>query len=351
MNQSEFSNLGQRKLHVLSAIIDSYIASGEPIGSKALSEALDFTVSSATIRNYMAELSELGLIAQPHTSAGRIPSPLGYRLYIDHLMGKMPLSDDERQIIDSMLGLGKDDPERLLDEASSALAELTQFVSLSISPRSETATVSRCEIIPTGRRLAALLLLTSTGILKNRLCRVECDLTPEIIAVFSKLVDENIIGTALADLTLPFVQTLATNLGQYAFALVPLLAGLHEMAKEAAESQIRLGGQSNLLIHPEFDSLSAHRILQFISKRESLSNVLDQHHKGISVMLGNETRQPELAGSSIVFTHYFTSGNEAGAIAIIGPQRMNYSKIIPSLEYFAARLSNLLTEALPDHDE
>lgn len=340
--------LGERKLKVLSALIEAYINTGEPVGSKALQEALDRAVSSATIRNDMAELSELGLLEQPHTSAGRVPSPRGYRLYIDKLMSHAPVTKEERRFIDTMLEEHADDPERLLENASLALAQLTRFAALSTTPESETAVILKCELIAAGRRLAILLLVTSAGMMKSKLFKTDTDITPELCERFRRVTAEHVCGVPLSDICLPFVQTLAASLGEHAFTMTPLLIGLYETASEAAQAQVRLEGQANLLIHPEFDGEHVRRLMEFLAKRKELAELLHQYHGGVNVVLGSESPTPELSGSSVVIARYRLGSREGGTIGVIGPSRMNYSKIIPSLEYFALRLGNLLSEDLDE---
>ncbi|MCI8496847.1 MAG: heat-inducible transcription repressor HrcA [Clostridiales bacterium] len=340
--------LGERKLKVLAAIIDAYIATGEPIGSKALCAMLDLSVSSATIRNDMADLSEWGFLEQPHTSAGRIPSPLGYRLYVDRLMGRKPLSAREQQEIDSMLEPVRDDPQKLLSTVSSAMAELTRLAALSTTTPVDHAKVVRCELIPAGRRTAVILLITSAGILKNRLCRTDADLTEEMAEMFGRISSEQICGRELSEITLPFVQTIAAGLSEHALVMTPLLIGIYEAVRDACELQVMLTGQANLLMQPEFLGERAQELFRFLSRREMLAKLMMQSHGGIKVLIGNENSRPELTGSSVVVTRYRLKGKEAGAIGVIGPTRMNYAAVIPHLEYFSQKLGRLLSENMAE---
>lgn len=340
--------LGERKLKVLAAIIDAYIATGEPIGSKALCSLLDLSVSSATIRNDMAELSEWGFLEQPHTSAGRVPSPLGYRLYVDRLMGPKPLSKEDRQVIDEILEPVRDDPQKLLNTVSSAMSELTRLAALSTTTPAEHARVVRCELVPAGRRTAVILLITSAGILKNRLCRTDADITPEMIELFARISSEQICGRELSDITLPFVQTIAAGLSEHALTMTPLLIGLYETVRDACELQVVLTGQANLLSQPEFLGERAQDLFRFLSCREMLAKLLMQSHGGVKVLIGSESSRPELAGSSVVVTRYSLKGKEAGAIGVIGPTRMNYAAVIPHLEYVSQKLGRLLSENMAD---
>ena len=208
-------DISERKLKILAAIVETYVKTGEPVGSKALCEALDCSVSSATIRNEMADLSEMGLLEQPHTSAGRIPSHAGYRLYIDKLMEQKPLSEEEQRFIDGSLSASADNPEHLLEDASQVLAELTSYAAISTTPSDEEATVRHLQFVQTGRRTAMVVLLTSSGILKNKIFRCDYDLSPDILRVFHKLLNEKIAGIPVASITPAYIQTLAASLGGY----------------------------------------------------------------------------------------------------------------------------------------
>ena len=172
--------LSDRKQKILASIVEQYIRSGEPIGSKTLMELLPMKVSSATIRNEMAELASMGLLEQPHTSAGRIPSHAGYRYYIDHLMHARELDDSDRQKIEAAFGTGLD-PEQLLSRAGEVLSELTKCAAVSTTPAGESTRIRRIEMVPVGSRTAMLVLLTSTGILKSRICRSDFPITVPLL--------------------------------------------------------------------------------------------------------------------------------------------------------------------------
>lgn len=255
--------LGERKLKILAAVVDAYIATGEPVGSKAICEMMGNTVSSATIRNEMADLVEKGVLEQPHTSAGRVPSPLGYRIYINQLMGEPVLPEKEKNWIDAMLAEADSDPEKILWDASQALAAATRFAAMMTTPSGEDSVVRSIQLVPTGRRTALIVLMTSSGVLKNRLCRCDFDLTPELLRVVSRLLGDKISGKPLRGINLAYMQTLAAGLGELTFMISPVLMAVYEAVREASASDVCLEGQENLLIHPEFDGLHVRRIIEF----------------------------------------------------------------------------------------
>lgn len=338
--------ISERKLKILAAIVETYVRTGEPVGSKALCDALDCSVSSATIRNEMADLVELGLLEQPHTSAGRIPSHAGYRLYIDKLMAQKPLSEEEQRFIDGSLSASADDPEHLLEDASQILADMTRYAAVSTTPSDEEATVRHLQFVQTGRRTAMVVMMTSSGILKNKLFRCDYDLTPEILRIFHKVLNEKFSGIPVASITPAFIQTLAASMGEMTMLLPAVLVAVLEAAREAMEADIRLEGQYNLLFLPEFGMDSVRRLMEFLNRREQLIRLLEGQTGSTKVLVGPESDHPELYDSSIVVTRYSLGGKNAGAIGIIGPTRMDYAKMIAKLEYLASSVGTLLSEIM-----
>lgn len=340
------SELSERKLKVLAAIVKAYVETGEPVGSKSL--ALDLGVSSATIRNEMADLVELGLLEQPHTSAGRVPSQKGYRVYIDRLMEKEPLSKKEQLYLDGLLMSSAYDPERLLAGVSLALAGMTRFAAVSTTPSGSNADIRAVQFVQTSRRTAMIILLTSAGTMKNRVFKCDFDLSPEILRVFFRMMNEKLAGKPVASITPAFIQTLAASLGEMTILMSSALMALLEVAQESVETEIRLNGQMNLLFYPEFERGNARRVMDFLEKPQELARLLLQPQSSVQVLIGEETRRPELHDSSVVVAHYSIGGHSAGALGIIGPTRMDYARLIVQMEYLSRSVGRLLTELMKE---
>ena len=335
--------LSKRKLRVLAVIVQTYISTGEPVGSKSIASELDASVSSATIRNDMAELTELGLILQPHTSAGRVPSQAGYRLYIDRLMNKSSISNTERSFIDEMISGDYGDPVKVLERASVALAQLTNMAALATTPSSGENVVEHIEFLPVNRSNAIILVLTSGRVTKSKLCHFDFDVLPEHTEAFYKFAEKFIIGEQLSKIDLPFIQTMIKSVDEYTFSLIPVFMELFDVIKEAGEAEIKLKGQTNLLMHPEFSPSRAHMLFDFLAQRERIMSIIGRRGDGVSVVLGGEMDFSEMQGSSLLLAKYHT-GNQSGSLGVIGPIRMDYAKLIPNLEYFAFKLGKLLSE-------
>lgn len=337
--------LSQRKQKILAAVVELYIATGEPVGSKSLCETLDFNVSSATVRNEMSELSELGFLEQPHTSAGRVPTQKGYRLYIDRLMRRPEITNEEKSYIDSLILPSAYDPEKLLDGVARILASMTKFAAVSTTPSSDSANVRAVQLVQTSRRTAMIILMTSAGTMKSRVFHCDFDLTPEILRIFFRIINEKLVGLPVSSLTPAYIQSLAASLGEMAMMLSSALVALADAAQESMRSDICLNGEINLFGCPEIGQAGVRRILDFLSRPAELSRLLSQQ-EGIRVLIGRETRRPELSDSSVVVSKYSVGGRDAGAIAIIGPTRMNYGRIISNMEYLSGSVGRMLTELL-----
>lgn len=335
--------LPERKKIILATIVENYITTGEPVGSKAICNMLDMSVSSATVRNDMSDLSELGFLEQPHTSAGRVPTSLGYRYYIDNLMPYYELGQEERKNIDEKVDLKLGDPEQLLERAGEILVDFTNYASLSTTPADEYDIVKRVEMVQVSPKTAIIVLLTSKGILKSKACRTDVRITPDYIETFYSVVNQNFLGKLLTDIGTAMIQTLVASLGNKALAMSPLLVTLSELASDASQSEIILGGQSNLLNYREFES-NAGELLNFLHRDEPLNQIISSTKSDLDVLIGNENIYRELANSSMIISRYRISGNEGGSIGIIGPIRMDYKKLIPSIRYLTDIVGKLLSE-------
>ncbi len=340
--------LGERKQRILAAIIDEYIRTGEPVGSKVIVERLDHAVSSATIRNEMADLAAMGYLEQPHTSAGRIPTAPAFRLYIDHLMRRRPLPEESRQDIDHLLEGAASDPDRLIEGASQALAATTGCAAVSTPPVDQEAFIHRIELMPMEGRSLALLLMTGAGTLRTRVCRTEQRLSEEVLQRLSRALSETFLHRPVGEISLADVQGVMLSLGENGLACAPVLTAFYELIQEAAAADVLLTGQLNLLQHPDYELSNARALLHFLARRDLVADMLTAYPGGLRVVLGNESHRPELSGSSIIITRYALGDGVSGAIGLIGPLRMDYASTIPRLEYFAKSLGRLLTELLEE---
>lgn len=341
------ADLSERKKLILAAVVEQYIRTGEPVGSKGLLEASDLNVSSATVRNEMSELDTMGYLEQPHTSAGRIPSSRGYRYYIDNLMKNREIDDLNRRLIEAGISSVAGDPERLLTQAGELLAEMTNCAAVSTTPPGESSIIRRIELVPVGSRTVMLVLLTSNGMLRSRLCRLECEFKPKIAEMFYNITASTLVGRSVSEIGVAAMQTAAASLGADAIMMLPLLAGASELAQSAAQSQIKLEGQSNLLSNGGYGS-SVGELMEFLNRGEPISRVINSASGGFDVKIGSENLFRQLEKSSVIIARCNVAGKDGGSIGLIGPTRMDYERIIPSVRYLTDLVGRLITQALEE---
>jgi len=343
-------NITERQEQILKAVVENYLEYGEPIGSKALVD-MGFSLSSATIRSEMNELETLNLLEQPHTSAGRIPSHKGLRYYIDRLMHQEKLSREEQNAIDAVLYETVTGYDALLTSASQALANITELAAISISVGTEEVCVKRWELIPTGRRSALVVLITDNSLVRSKQCRMDVDLSPELLTVASNMINEKLSNLPLSAVTPAFMQQLAAGFGEFAFIFTGIFVAMVELLNELREADISFEGEMNLLINSGYEGRQLKDLMEFFKKRDILYQILQKQSKDISVVIGTEeSKAHELSGSSMIVAKYKVNGREAGTIGLIGPTRINYKKMIPKLEYFAREIGNMITKSLENEE-
>lgn len=328
-----------RAMKILAAIVDEYIKTGEPVGSKSLAERDDISVSSATIRNTMAALEQEGYLDHPHTSAGRVPTFLGFRYYIDNLMSPEPIKQEAISQIDDILGGVTDDA--IIESASTALAEITKCATFSTNHVSKFSVITKVDVIPTGRRMYVLLLITSNGTIKNRVCRMEYDMTNEQMADFTSFLNDNLRGVNLENMSEEYINGLTAAMGSYMMSLSPLLHAVYELSEEMLRDSIEVKGEKNLLACTDFPMQD---VMNFLEQKNELTAMLEGALSGISVRFGAESDTFAISNSTLVSADYYKDGKPAGKIGIIGPMRMDYRKVIPYIEYLSNKVTRMLSD-------
>lgn len=337
--------LALRKEKILSAVIEGYIESGEPIGSKSLQSETDLGVSSATIRNELKALDDEGYLYQPHTSAGRIPTKAGYRYYIDNLMTPAVLPERLRENIERGIRSGSEAPESILSRTSAVLAQLTGAAAAATTPSSDEARVHRVRFVSTGRHTSMAVLVTSNGMVKSRLFRCEFVLTPQLLTMFDKAVNEAFAGVKLKDVTKGFLQSAASGMGELTLFIPDVLVAIYDAVQSALEISVTVAGQTNLLFSDAYSFDAARRAIRFLGDSKSISGLLNnaRTHK---IYLGDESRIPELSDSAVITARYEIGGENAGAVAVIAPLRINYRIISSEVIYAAGCVSRAIGDLL-----
>ena len=339
--------LTERKRKILAIIIERFIATGEPVGSKAICADMGNAVSSATIRNDMADLVEAGFLEQPHTSAGRIPSEAGYRYYVDNLMTSYELGLDEQERIKIWLQSFSGEPDKLLEKAGSILAELTNCVAVSSSPSDTEAFIKRIELVPLSNHTAMIVLLATSGILKSAVVRSDAEINVDIAEIFYNISQTYFTGRNVSDITVTFIQTLVASLGDRVFIMSPFLCAIADLCEAVKTTELHLKGQNNILNHSEF-SEDAFILMDFLHRGTPLENMLNSQKKPLNVSIGSENAYRELKNSTTIFSKYSVGDRDSGSIGIIGPTRLDYARLIPSIKYLANVIGTMLTETLDE---
>lgn len=336
--------LTPRKQKILSAVVESFIYTGEPVGSKTLLNEAKLDVSSATVRNEMADLTNKGFLIQPHTSAGRVPTQMGYRYYVDNIMSVMPVSERGKDFIESKLYQNADSPENILKKAAELASELTNMTAVTTTPNGEESRIHKIRFVQTGSHTAMVVVIVSNGIIKSKLFRCDFVITPEILAVFDKALNETFTGVKLSSVNRPFIQTAAARFGELSLFMPGVLMAIKEACDNAKDVSVCLSGQTKLLFAPDVDFLTARNVMEFLNNSHDLAAMLENLPLDTSVSIGSENSRFELASSSVVSVRYDIDNAPSGVIAVIGPVRMDYSRVISILECISDCVSALIGE-------
>ncbi len=336
--------LDERKSRILKAIVESYITSGEPIGSKALAEMFDNCVSSATIRNDMTVLTSAGYLEQPHTSAGRLPTAKAFALYVEKLMEKCTLPWQDAQLIDELLTGASGDATRLLEDTCRALADLTGLAAVASRPDEVGSCISRIDVMQMSPRNMAVVLALDNGFLRTRMCRCQRDIPSKVTVALADYMCHRFLNKPLDAITVPAMQEIILELGELGLAVAPILSAFYELVQECANSKTVFAGQLNLLRHPAYTFDRAEGVMQLFADRERLGGLLNERAgDGVQVIFGDDTA-PELNGSCMILTRYSLGDRGQGVLGIVGPLGMDYANTISRIEYFACTLGRVLTE-------
>jgi heat-inducible transcriptional repressor len=339
-------DLDERNKKVLQAVIDSYITGGSPVGSALLVKRYDFGVSSATVRNIMAELEEMGFLTHPHTSAGRIPTDRGYRYYIDSLIS---IEDETEDLEDQLVQVPKlhgGDLQELMREASSFLATLSHCTGIVVAPSEPEGRYKHIEFVRLRGRQVLLIFVTNTGIVQNKLIDLDEDLSQQDLNVFTTYLDEELERRSLPEIRAQLMEQLREEKRVF----MRLLDETYRVSQEIQErdtEKIYIGGALQMLDNPEFANIEKMRTLfKAFEDKYKLIKLLDRSAaaEGIKVFIGSENPFFEIQGCSMVVSSYRAASNVVGTLGVIGPTRMQYKQVIQVVDYTAKLLSKLLAE-------
>ncbi len=332
-------------MSVLKAVIDDYIETADPVGSRSIARKHKLGVSPATIRNEMSDLEEIGYLQQPHVSAGRIPSDLGYRFYVDVLMEPQAITEEESKKVHGDVMAHRQEMDQLIHEASRILAMLTRSISLVVAPPVEGLTVRHIQLTCIDEHTILLVLVLNPSMVQNRIMQVQGSYSAEELDDLSKRLNKKVKGLTYRGLTASMVRDLM-DYGEIGEGLVDALA--QGLARQKQE-QMHLNGALQIFNQPEFKDIDrARTLLEVLEEREDLLTLLGQlsNSSGIKVVIGTENPKVEMQQCSLVTATYHIGGNVIGSIGVMGPTRMEYSRIYSVVDLVADSLSETLTELM-----
>lgn len=336
--------LDERKKRILGAIIENYIKTAEPVGSRTIAKLEYLNVSPATIRNEMADLEDMGLLEQPHTSAGRVPSHLGYRTYVDRLMKKYQLTNREINRLHSLMELQIAEFDTLVKEITNIYSHLTNYTVLGVSPGRNSGYIKNFHIVPVDERTVLLIVVTNNNIVKNKKITFEKPIDTAVALRLSSILNDRLAGVTNDKITLNIVTALQDELREYQDILVPVLRFVGECLEAMDDKEVFLSGVTNLLNFPEYSNVQrARELMEFLENKNNLHKIIAVTEGAkAKIIIGTENDAIELKDCSVVLSSYTVAGKPVGMIGLIGPTRMDYSKAVSSLEFITRQLDKLL---------
>ncbi len=341
--------LNDRKIQILKAIINDYIATAEPVGSRTLAKKYDLGVSSATIRNEMSDLEDMGLIIQPHTSAGRIPSELGYRLYVDRLMNRSELTHKEQEFLHKVVSGNVTRIEYLMEETAKAISMLTNYTTIISEPVLKRTELKQIRLMPLDESAIMLIIVTEGNFVKNHIIRVNRAPSDEDLFSVSVKINSILKGHTLEDINEHTIMALQKELKEYSGLLKPVLKAVQKTIRSAENVHLHMSGAKNILTFPEFSDISkATEIFRAFEEKNNLVSLLeDSKSNDIRILIGNEINIKEMKDCSVITTTYNMGENTKGSIGIIGPTRMNYNQVVSVLNEMVKNIESVL-KSVPD---
>lgn len=331
--------LDDRKKRVLQAIVEEYINSAEPVSSASISKNYGLDYSSATIRNEMANLEHIGYLEKPHTSAGRVPSAKGYRFYVDELLNDNNISIEEIKYIQTQLETKVNEIQDLTKIATTTLSEITHYTTLSIGPKTNMHNIEEIKFVLLGTRILMAVILTDAGIIKETIIKFDEDINQNQVDTLNYVFNSKLKGKSLDNIDRPMEEFIVKEMSYSINVIKPIINQINKVVNE--ETKIFLEGANKSFDLPEFKSLSiAKNFINILDTKEIVFDILNTGFaKDINIYIGNENDNDDLKDFSIVTFNHTFENKDLGTIGIIGPTRMNYSKVVSVMKYISKKLN------------
>ncbi|MDO5014454.1 MAG: heat-inducible transcriptional repressor HrcA [Clostridia bacterium] len=334
--------LSKREERVLFRIVEHYVNTGEPVASKLLCSFPELNVSPATIRNDMAVLSDLKLIYQPHTSAGRIPTEAGLRYYIDNLMHAKKIAKAEESLIKEKINFHAG-PDRFLENIVTLLSDITNCATIYSKPGAENDRLKKVTLTYLGEKLFMVIVISYFGLIKNRVCRVDSKLSAEDLEFLDKLIKEDFVGKELNKIDAVLLQQIMTKASKQNANLAQLILTVFELVKEASGGEVAVDGRDHLFTHKDYGD-TVYDLMEFLDMGDQLIKLVDfPSSDEIHISIGSESKIPELTDSSLIVTNYQVGRFNTGRLGILGPIKINYSSAVAAVTYMSKLLGEFFT--------
>lgn len=352
------ASLDDRKKLILQAIVEDYIKNAEPVGSRSIAKKTSLNLSAATIRNEMCDLEDMGMLIQPHTSAGRIPSNAGFRFYVDNLMHRYQMTALEIKRLRAAMMNNFRELDNIIKGVSSAFSSITSLPTFAMLPMNKYGNIKNVKLADVDGRTIMVIVSDSSGLIKNKLLRLRNTVTPEEVAKLNRVINENISGLDLDGfISLDNVMGIKDAVGENVEILSSVLELIYEAQREIESKQVVVEGTSNILRYPEYNDVEKIKnILEFFDDENVLGEIVDavqfEGDGGVDIFIGDELPLLQLKENSVVVSQYQVGEDLVGIVGVIGPQRMDYAKVVSGIKFFSENLGQMLSSRFrPDDDE
>ncbi|WP_129596747.1 heat-inducible transcriptional repressor HrcA [Anaerophilus nitritogenes] len=337
--------LGERKLKILQAIIKDFILTAEPVGSRTLMKKYDLGISAATIRNEMSDLEEMGFLSQPHTSAGRIPSDKGYRLYVDSLMMMDRLAKNQQDAIQKSFLQSFGEIREIITATSKVLSHMTKLTSVVLSPQFEQSKLKSVQLVPIDEKSLLLIVVSESGIVRNAIVRNNEVFSKEHLELITKILNIKLKGLTIGKVNKDVIYDLKCDMKKYTSLVDLIIPVLLATLEDMISVEVYLDGLMNIFQLPEYHNIEKARdFLQMLNHKEHIMDLLLNSKDELDITIGTENRHEEMRNCSLVTATYKVNDVIVGKIGVIGPTRMNYDHIVSVVDYVTKNLTQLLND-------
>lgn len=341
--------LNERSQNILNAIVTDYIASAEPVGSRAISRKHDFHLSPASVRNVMADLEEMGLLCSPHTSSGRIPTREGFKYYIDTLLEVRDLKEEERTQLQNCYHFQNMKMEDIMQEVGRVLSSLSQYTGLVMAPKFISTVFRQIEFIRLSHGRVLMIYVSETGLVQNKVIDADPTLTARDLEKIGSYLSAELNGLSIQEVRAKLNRELQENQNQYDQLKKKALSLSCAALQDEVEDQLYVSGASLMLSQPEFSKPEQmQRLIETFESKKQLLELLDrsQSAQGVQIFVGNESSHIDLEGCSVITSNFSNQKGAIGTLGVIGPVRMKYSQVVPIVDFTAQLVSRVLDREL-----